>query len=109
MEIGKEGAEYFMSLKNPPDAIVATVDIMAIGVIKFLNANGYKIPDDISVIGYDNISLSTIIEPSLTTIAQPTRKIGQEAARIIIDKINGVTDCNDQIIFEPEFIIREST
>lgn len=109
LEIGKEGAEYFMSLDNPPDAIVATVDIMAVGVIKYLNANGYKIPNDVSVIGYDNISLSTIIEPSLTTIAQPTRKIGQEAARILIDKINGVKNCTDQIIFEPEFIIREST
>ncbi len=109
LEIGYEGAEYFMNLSNPPDAIIATVDIMAIGVIKYLNGHQYKIPEDVSVIGYDNISLGTIIEPSLTTIAQPTLKIGQEAARILIDRINGDFTTPYQILFEPEFIIREST
>ena len=109
LDIGYEGAKYFMGLSEPPDAILTTVDIMAIGVIKFLNEHHYKIPDQVSVVGYDNISLSTIIEPSLTTIGQPTRKIGQEAARILIDRINGDYSTPYQIMFEPEFIVREST
>ncbi len=88
---------------------MTSTDIMAVGAIKYLNSAGYKIPQDVSVIGFDNIALATIVEPSLTTIAQPTRKIGEVAARILLAKINGEKGIVDQIIFEPEFIIREST
>ena len=98
-----------MNKPNPPDAIMTSTDIMAVGAIKYLNGAGYKIPRDVSVIGFDNIALATIVEPNLTTISQPTRKIGEEAAMILLAKINGDEDVKDQLMFEPELIIREST
>ena len=109
LEVGFEGANALMNKPNPPDAIMTSTDIMAVGAIKYLNGAGYKIPRDVSVIGFDNIALATIVEPNLTTISQPTRKIGEEAAKILLAKINGDEDVKDQLMFEPELIIREST
>lgn len=109
IEIGFEGAMALMSKSDPPDAIMTSTDVMAVGAISFLKQAGYRIPQDVSVIGFDNIALATIIEPKLTTIAQPTYKIGVEAAKILLAKINGDEKVQDKIIFEPEFIIREST
>jgi LacI family transcriptional regulator len=109
LEIGYEGAMALMDKENPPDAIMTAVDIMAVGAIKYLNQAGYKIPQDVSVIGFDNIALATVVEPNLTTIAQPTSLIGEEAAKIIIAKINSEENIKEQIMFEPEFIIRQST
>ena len=60
------------------------------------------------VIGFDNISLSSLIEPALTTISQPIRKLGQTAAEIVIAKING-EEINDQVIFQGDLIVRETT
>jgi len=109
LQIGYEGAEALMKLDNPPDAIMCIVDIMAVGAINYLKKAGYRIPEDVSVIGFDNITLSTIIEPNLTTIAQPTYQIGEEAAKILMSKINGEEIIEDRIVFEPDFIIRQST
>lgn len=108
-EIGFEGARALMEKDNPPNAIMTSVDTMAVGAIDYLKQAGYKIPEDVSVIGFDNVVLSRVIEPKLTTIAQPTCKIGKEAAKILIAKISGDKNVNDKIVFEPEFIIRQST
>ena len=109
IEVGFEGAQTLMSKANPPDAIMTSTDIMAVGAIKYLNSAGYRIPEDVSVIGFDNIALSTVVEPNLTTIAQPTQKIGEMAAELLLAKINGDNEMDDQIVFKPELIIREST
>ena len=109
LEIGFEGAKALMNRQDPPNAIMTSIDIMAVGAIKYLKRAGYRIPQDVSVIGFDDIALATIVEPNLTTIAQPTRKIGEEAAKIIMAMLNDEETVNKQIMFEPEFIIREST
>jgi DNA-binding LacI/PurR family transcriptional regulator len=109
LEIGYEGAQALMSKSSPPDAIMTSVDIMAVGAIKYLKKAGYHVPHDVAVLGFDDIALATVIEPNLTTIAQPTRRIGEEAAKILIAKINEEENVKDQIMFEPEFIIRQST
>ena len=109
LEIGFEGAKALMDRQDPPNAIMTSIDIMAVGAIKYLKSAGYRIPQDVSVIGFDDIALATIVEPNLTTIAQPTRRIGEEAAKIIMAMLNDEEKVNKQIMFEPEFIIREST
>ena len=58
--------------------------------------------------GFDNIQLSDLIKPALTTISQPTRKLGQTAAEIVIAKING-EKIKDQVVFQGDLIVRETT
>lgn len=72
---------------QPPTALFAANDMMAIGALRALHERGLHVPEDVSVIGYDNISLSAYVLPSLTTIAQPVEQIGQAAVRLLLARI----------------------
>jgi alanine racemase len=100
-------ADYFTSLPNPPDAIVASCDLSAIGCMRQLKKKGISIPKDIAIIGFDNIAFCELVEPTLTTIAQPIYKLGAVAAQIIIDTLDGKT-VENKAVFPGELIIRQS-
>jgi LacI family transcriptional regulator len=108
MRIGAMAGAYFAALPKPPDAIVAGFDVLAIGCMRELKKLGVKIPDDIALIGFDNISLCELVEPALSTIGQPIIKLGATAAQIILNKIQG-KPVNDQVVFPGELILRQST
>lgn len=108
MRIGAMAGAYFASLPHPPDAIAASFDILAIGCLRELKKLGLKIPDDIALIGFDNISLCELVDPSLSTIGQPIAKLGAAAAQIIMDKLQGKT-IHDKVVFPGELILRQST
>ena len=105
---GYEGAKYLMNQPHPPDAIMTASDIVAIGVSIYLKEHGIRIPEDVSVIGFDNMELCTFVDPSLTTIAQPIRKLGRTAAEIIISSITNNTLPESRIILDNTLIIRKS-
>jgi LacI family transcriptional regulator len=92
-------------------AIFAVNDTIALGALK-LGQKGIRIPEDLSVIGFDNISLTEMVTPTLTTIAQPTYQMGQQAAKLLISKImSGANDFQEPkqlLIFSPELIERKS-
>lgn len=94
-----------------PDAIYAASDDIALGVIMGLKELGYSVPDDVSVIGFDNIELSRYTTPALTTISQQKTLIGREAAKHLISIINKEADQSPNMIkrVPVELIIREST
>jgi len=92
-----------------PDAILAMNDIMALGVLKYLRENGYLVPNDISVAGYDNLIYTTLLETPLTTVEQPVEEICRKAVETVISKINNPSFTNEKIFLSPELIIREST
>jgi len=96
---------YFLNL----DAILYSNDMMALGGMKILQRNGYNIPKDISVMGFDNIHISEFIEPELTTISQPIYAMGKKACSILIDLINGELPTEKQVYFKTELIIRGTT
>ncbi|MBU3143575.1 LacI family DNA-binding transcriptional regulator [Clostridium sp. CF012] len=106
VEGGIKATEKIINRFNNLDAIFYSNDMMALGGMKILLRNGYKIPRDISIIGFDNIHISQIIEPELTTIAQPIYIMGKKACSILIDVINGELPPKKQIYFETELIIR---
>lgn len=105
---GCMAAEYFASLPEKPQAILSVIDALAIGCVQHLKKLGIKVPEDISVIGYDNISLSSLINPALTTISQPIRQLGQKAAEIVIAKINGES-VEEQVLYEGQLVLRDTT
>jgi DNA-binding LacI/PurR family transcriptional regulator len=94
-----------------PDAIYAASDNIALGAIKALKELGYKVPDDVSVIGFDNIELTKYTSPSLTTVSQNKKRIGREAAKHLISLINKEIVSTPGIVkrVPVELIIREST
>ncbi|HSB96648.1 MAG TPA: LacI family DNA-binding transcriptional regulator [Spongiibacteraceae bacterium] len=105
-----EGAARALIASNVQfTAIVAANDAMAIGAIKVLRAQGRTVPDDVSVVGFDDIEFAQYVEPPLTTIRQPRREIGRATMTKMIKKLSDATDQASQIVLAHELIIRSST
>ncbi|MFW6270224.1 MAG: LacI family DNA-binding transcriptional regulator [Bacillota bacterium] len=110
MKSGFRGAEKLLKNNKKLDAIMAATDVMALGALKYLKYAGYSIPEDINIVGFDNISLSSLIEPGLTTLAQPIKKLGELSTEILINKMkNEKSSGKQQIELEGDLIIRGST
>lgn len=104
------GAKKLLSLKQKPTAIFCANDFSAYGALDFITKNGYRVPEDISVAGFDNLYFSSLNLINLTTIDQPRYKMGAIAAEILINKIkNPKSDKRKEIILEPKIIIRKTT
>lgn len=97
-----------MSLASPPDAIFAGSDSLATAILGTIYAMGLHCPDDIGVIGFNNINLSAHMVPPLTTIGIPTREIGIAAAQRLMEMVQGQGGCKRKILFPTELIIRGS-
>nr|WP_042273478.1 LacI family DNA-binding transcriptional regulator [[Clostridium] dakarense] len=91
-------------------AICCANDLMAIGAIQALRERGLNVPNDISVVGFDDIQTAKLIDPSLTTVRQPAYEMGEKASEILIDYLkNKDKDSVGTITFKPELIVRNST
>ena len=106
---GYMAAKQFMQCAEPPTAIVAANDIIAIGCCKYLNLNNYHVPRDVSVVGMDGILQAKIYDPSITTMSQPIPAMCAEAVNLLINKINHPTSKNRQVLFDASLIIGRST
>jgi LacI family transcriptional regulator len=110
----EESAQAVSSLltlpeKARPTAIIAFNDLIAIGVLRLIHTSGLRVPQDISVIGFDDIALAAYTIPSLTTIAQPTYRIGQLAVKKLSDVMQGNSGGGGTTLLECPLILREST
>ena len=100
-ELMSRGAEF--------TALVCYNDLSAIGAIRALKDRGLRVPEDVSVVGFDDILSAAYQNPSLTTIRQPLQQMGLTAARILLQRIRGQATFPDAVSIQPELMIREST
>jgi DNA-binding LacI/PurR family transcriptional regulator len=107
--LGYPFAKQLLGRKQPFTALFAYNDISAIGSICAFQEAGLRVPDDISVVGFDDIQSAAYINPPLTTVRQPLIKIGEIAARTLLDRIEGRTKYIPEIAIEPELVVRRST
>ena len=104
---GIRAAKKLLELPSLPDAVFAVADSVAIGTISELTRHGVRVPEDLSVIGFDNTAISEIFLPPLTTVEQPQYEIGRKAMEILIHKING--NCGDASCYLPHrLVLRDS-
>ncbi len=89
LEGGRQAMNIFLQQENPPTAIFACNGLMAIGAIKVIQANGLRVPEDLSVMGYDDIPEATIVDPQLTIMARDLSSIGLQVAEILFERIDG--------------------
>ncbi len=108
-ESGEKAGEYFISLVQRPSAIVCANDMMAIGLMKVLQENAIRIPDQISVIGFDDILLASKVYPTLTTNAAPIAEMAHHAVGILMDAMQGETTDYRHVILEARLIKRDSS
>ena len=90
-------------------ALVSFNDIAAIGAIRALRDANLRVPEDVSVIGFDDIQMAAYHNPRLTTIRQPLHDMGETAARILLQRLQGFKDYPQEFAVPPELIIRETT
>lgn len=107
-EDGLKKTEEILKTYPDVDGIIAANDMVAISAYKVLTRQGKKVPDDIQLIGFDNIIMSQLMTPELTTVAQPIRDMGVKSAQVLIDYIEG-KDVPEKNVFEVKLIERETT
>ena len=102
-------ASYMLSSENRPDAIFATADVFAVAAINAAKKLGFRVPEDISVIGFDNVEAALMCDPQLTTVEQPAEEIGYQSCEILIENLQGSDTQPKHIKLETELIVRQST
>ena len=88
-EHGVAAATAFLALEHPPTAVCAASDTLAIGAIKAFKRAGLRVPQDVAVVGFDDVPVASVYEPALTTIAQPMSQIGETAATMLLARLEG--------------------
>ena len=106
---GVELTRELLKSKELPTAIFVCNDMTAFGVMNELTSQGIKIPEEISVVGFDNIEFSQMVSPSLTTVQQPDYEMGRIACNILVDQLIGETREAVDIMLQPKVIERNST
>lgn len=108
-QTGYETAKELLARRVPFTALIVYNDISAVGAIRAIKETGLRVPEDISVVGFDDIREAAYHVPSLTTVRQPMRKIGSMAAEALVDRLEGRNGHTTGILVKPELVVREST
>jgi LacI family repressor for deo operon, udp, cdd, tsx, nupC, and nupG len=107
IESGMIAGQSLVARPTRPTAVFCTSDEMAIGLMRTLLSAGLKVPEDMSVAGFDDIEFAAVAEPALTTIHQPRRELGQTAASVLIDLLQG-RSAPRRMRLETELVLRDS-
>ena len=108
VEEGKQAMEQLLELSSPPTAVFVAGDQMAIGAIEAVHEHGLQVPEDISIIGYDDIEMIKYITPKLTTIRQDTDEIGEAAAELLIEQMTAKERRTERRVIPVRLIERAS-
>jgi DNA-binding LacI/PurR family transcriptional regulator len=108
-EYGYPFAQELLSRGRPFTAVFAYNDNSAIAAMRVIQDAGLRVPEDVSVVGFDDIQAASFTNPPLTTVRQPLERMGEIAAMTVLDRIEGRGEYVNQIAIEPEFVIRKST
>lgn len=109
LHAGYEAARQILAHPQRPTAVFCENDETAIGAMQAIKEAGLKIPEDISIAGFDDISFAAFCDPPLTTIAQPAEEFGQTAVNLLVDVLTGKISKAPKVIMPFELIIRHST
>ncbi|MFD6698188.1 MULTISPECIES: LacI family DNA-binding transcriptional regulator [unclassified Microbacterium] len=107
LESGQAGATRL--LERGATAIVCASDPLALGAVRAARRAGARVPDDVSVVGFDDSALMSCTEPPLTTVRQPIEAIGRTAVELLMAQIAGTAAAGEELLFEPELVLRGST
>ena len=109
IEEGKKAMMNLLKESSPPTAVFASTESLAIGAVQGARELNVKVPDKLSIVGFDDTVLSTICEPPLTTIAQPIEEMGKKVAELLIEEIEKKKESKQRVVLSPKLIVRNST
>ncbi|MFH9619350.1 LacI family DNA-binding transcriptional regulator [Streptomyces pratensis] len=105
---GRLAVEELLHAGTEFDSVFAHNDVSAAGVLRALRAAGRRVPDDIAVVGFDDIPMAQHTEPPLTTVHQPTRQMGEAAARLLLSHLGGTAVPDGPVVLPTELVVRHS-
>ena len=109
-ESGAAAARRLLALPDPPTAVFAVTDMVALGAAEVARQMGLRIPEDLAIVGYNDIPLASRVSPGLTTMHVPIHEFGSVAARLLLDQIESEEETTRRRVrFTPDLIVREST
>lgn len=108
MQSGHDAGVYFAQLTPRPTAVFSMNDLMAVGAIKSFKENNIRVPQDISITGFDDLDFATYTDPALTTIRQPAEEMGKKAMLLLLQILDGKPPTQQEFILKHEFVLRDS-
>ena len=109
LEGGRQAARALLSSGFAPTALICVNDVMAVGALRELRERGLRVPQDISVTGFDNVKLSEFCYPALTTVHIPRDRIGQIICQRLLPEPDKPDTGDHDVVIDPEFVVRDST
>ena len=109
LEGGRQATHALLAGGYRPTAIICANDVMAVGALRELRERGMRVPQDVSVTGFDNIKMSEFCFPALTTVHIPRDRIGHTICRCLIPQGEDAGVAEHEMVVDPEFLVREST
>ncbi|MGJ3701759.1 LacI family DNA-binding transcriptional regulator [Variovorax sp. AFSI2.2] len=106
---GYEAMHAILRTEQAPSAVFVCNDLMAIGALRAAHESGVHVPDDLSIVGFDDIELSAYTSPPLTTVAQPKERIGALAVDMLLERVGGKRRDARKVVLQPELRVRAST
>jgi LacI family transcriptional regulator len=107
---GRDAGSRLLGLRSRPTAVFCANDLLALGVLQAMFAAGVDVPDDISIVGYDDIEFAEAAAVPLTSVRQPAVRMGQTAAEMLIEETSDDSDhAHRSVVFQPELVVRRST
>ncbi|HET8842425.1 MAG TPA: substrate-binding domain-containing protein [Ktedonobacteraceae bacterium] len=107
---GEKCVEVLLSDSRKPTAAFCANDLIALGVMRGLIQRGVKVPDEMALVGYDDVEFASVLSPALTSIRQPKYQLGRAAAELLLEEISGTEEHqHKQITYQPELIVRATT
>jgi DNA-binding LacI/PurR family transcriptional regulator len=109
LESGHAATDGLLARGAKFTAIFAHSDLIAVGAIRRLRSQGLRVPEDISVVGYDDVPIAAYVDPPLTTVHQPMREVGELAASVVLDQLAGKQPPPGPHLLPARLVVREST
>jgi LacI family transcriptional regulator len=109
-ESGRDAMRRLLALDKPPDAVFSANDMMALGAMSAIRDAGARVPEDIALVGFDNVPITALMQPALTTMAMPMSQFGESAARLLEEQLaRGGRHSPVHLAFSAELVVRESS
>ncbi|EQD87012.1 LacI family transcription regulator [Saccharopolyspora erythraea D] len=106
---GRDAGSRLLGLRSRPTAVFCANDLLALGVLQAMFAAGVRVPEQMALVGYDDIEFAAAAAVPLTSVRQPAFRIGRTAAELLLDETSGDFHTHQRVVFDPELVVRRST
>ncbi|WP_460955679.1 LacI family DNA-binding transcriptional regulator [Parasphingorhabdus pacifica] len=110
VEAGRDAGSRLLGLSDRPSAVFCANDLLALGVLQTMVTAGVSVPDDLSIVGYDDIDFASAAAVPLTSVRQPAHQMGETATELLLAEIDGAPEhAHQNVVFQPELVVRRSS